>query len=85
MNRVDDVIVVRIWIEKFGFLTKQINGQLTIRKHDEQNVILEWVSSRKADIIADQLGFLFSQITPDAECDIFNGKDSMRKLMFIVE
>jgi len=48
-------------------------------------VILEWVSSRKADIIADQLGFLFSQITPDAECDIFNGKDSMRKLMFIVE
>jgi len=47
-------------------------------------VILEWIASRKTDIIADQLGFLFSQITPDAECDIFNGKRLLRELMFIV-
>jgi len=58
IKRIDDVIV--------------INDQITIRKQDEQNLILEWISSRKTDIIADQLGFLFSQITPDAECDIFN-------------
>jgi hypothetical protein len=31
----------------------------------------EWVSSKKNDIIADQLAFLFSQIPPEAECDIF--------------
>jgi len=45
-----------------------------IRKKDDKNLIFEWVASKKNDIIADQLGFLFSQVPPDAECDIFNGK-----------
>lgn len=52
-----------------------MNGEIAIQKQDANNITLEWVASRKNDIIADQLGFLFSQITPDSECDIFNGRD----------
>lgn len=57
-QRLQDVIVV--------------NGEIAIQKQDANNIALEWVASRKNDIIADQLGFLFSQVTPDSECDIFN-------------
>jgi len=46
-----------------------------MRKEDAHHIILEWIGSKKTDIIADQIGFLLSQITPDAECDIFEGKN----------
>ena len=34
---------------------------------------MQWKAGKKNDIIADHLGFLYSQVPDDPDCDFFNG------------
>lgn len=43
---------------------------------------MQWKAGKKNDIIADHLGFLYSQVPDDPDCDFFNGEMICRLILF---
>ena len=66
-------------VKKQNKETLLVRKKIQIYKESEKELIIEWKSSKRNDIIADCLGYMFYNISEYENLDVFESSSSGKK------